>query len=104
MIPASTAPCVVKNLDAERYWPYYSHFVPFRKILGQFDLDSTFKGKLTEFTSKGSVKIRTLRFDYPQVFHSVLTPRDLRFSYDMELSPQALSQSKMLDLSVDGLK
>ncbi|HEY6873691.1 MAG TPA: AsmA-like C-terminal domain-containing protein [Geobacteraceae bacterium] len=97
------AAVLVKNLDAGRYWPYYSRYVPFHKVVGQLDADSTFKGKLTEFTSKGDMKIHGLRFDYPQIFHSVLTPKALRFSYEMELTPRDVSV-KALDLTVDGLR
>ena len=42
-----------KNLVADHFWDYYARYVPFRKILGRLEMDSTFKGKLTEFTSKG---------------------------------------------------
>ncbi len=97
------ATVLIKNLDAAHYWPYYRRFVPFKKILGRLDMDSSFKGKLTEFTSKGSAKITSLRFDYPQVFHSVLTPQNLHFNYDMELTPRDISV-KSLDLAVDSLK
>lgn len=97
------ATVLVKNLDIERYWPYYKAFVPFRKMLGHLDIDSIFKGKFSEFTSKGSVKLTGLRFDYPQVFHAVLAPQIIRFSYDMGLTPRDVSV-KSLDLSVDGLK
>jgi uncharacterized protein YhdP len=90
------------KLDASPFWPYYSRFVPFRQILGWLDMESSFKGKLTEFTSKGKVRITGLRFDYPQVFHAVLTPRDLNFSYDMALNPADITV-KALDLTVDGL-
>lgn len=94
---------LVKNLDAERYWPYYKSYVPFHKVLGLLDIDSVFKGQLREFTSKGKVKITGLRFDYPSVFHAVLTPRNIRFNYDMELTPRDVAV-KTLDLEVDGLK
>ncbi|MFZ3207768.1 MAG: AsmA-like C-terminal domain-containing protein [Geobacteraceae bacterium] len=96
------ADLAVKNLDAGRYWPYYSRYVPFTKVFGLVDLDSDFNGKLREFTSRGKVRISGLHFNYPQVFHSVLTPRDLGFSYDMELTPQDVLV-KGLDLTVDGL-
>lgn len=98
-----TAAVLAKNLNVERYWPYYSRFVPFKKILGHVDIDSTFKGKLTGFTSKGNIKISSLRFDYPQVFHSVLAPHALFFSYDMELGPRDINV-KTVDLTIDGLK
>ncbi len=91
-----------KDLNATRYWPYYSGYVPFRQILGRVDLDSTFKGKITDFTSRGKIRIAGLRFDYPQVFHAVLTPKDLHFSYDMAVTPREVDV-KDLDLSVDAL-
>lgn len=92
-----------RNVDAGRYWPYYGRYVPFQRIIGRVDMDSTFKGRLAEFTSKGSMRMNSLRFNYPQVFHAVLTPRDVHFTYDMELTPRDLTV-KSLDLSVDGLK
>jgi uncharacterized protein YhdP len=98
-----TAAVLAKNLDVERYWPYYSRFVPFKKILGHVDIDSTFKGKLTEFTSKGNIRISSLHFDYPQVFHSVLAPNALQFNYDMVLGPRDI-YVKSLDLTIDGHK
>jgi uncharacterized protein involved in outer membrane biogenesis len=98
-----TAAVFAKNIDSSSYWSYYSRFVPFNKILGRMDLDSTFKGKFTDFTSKGSIRISGLRFDYPQVFHAVLAPRDLRLTYDMELNPKDIAV-KSLDLSIDGAR
>jgi uncharacterized protein YhdP len=91
-----------KNLDVSRYWPYYSRYVPFRQILGWLDMESSFKGKLTEFTSKGKVRVSDLRFDYPQVFHAVLSPKKIDFSYEMALDPTAVTV-KALNLTVDGL-
>ncbi|HEX2768158.1 MAG TPA: AsmA-like C-terminal domain-containing protein [Geobacteraceae bacterium] len=91
-----------KKLDASPFWPYYSRYVPFRRIQGWLDMESTFKGKLTEFSSKGKVRITGLRFDYPQVFHAVLTPREMGFSYEMELNPVDITV-KSLNLTVDGL-
>lgn len=91
-----------KKLDASPFWPYYSRYVPFRQILGGLDMDSTFKGKLTEFTSRGKVRISGLRFDYQPVFHAVLTPRDVNFSYEMTLDPKDINV-KSLNLTVDGL-
>jgi uncharacterized protein involved in outer membrane biogenesis len=97
------ASMTVKNLDSGHYWPYYQAYVPFRKIVGMLDLDTDFKGRLREFSAKGSARINGLRFDYPTVFHAVLAPRDVRFDYDMELTPRNISV-KSLDLNVDGLK
>ncbi len=91
-----------KGLDAAHFWPYYSKYVPFRKILGRLDMDTNFIGTLPAFTSKGEMRIAGLRFDYPQVFHAVLTPKDLHFHYDMELTDRDISV-KSLNLTVDKL-
>jgi uncharacterized protein YhdP len=91
-----------KGLESGHFWDYYSKYVPFRKIIGRLDIESTFKGKLADFSSRGTVKLAGLRFDYPQIFHSPLMPKDLHFTYDMELTPKDLVVKK-LNLNVDGL-
>ncbi len=91
-----------KKLDASHFWLYYSRYVPFRQVLGFLFMESSFKGKLTDFSSKGKVRITGLRFDYPQIFHSILTPKDLNFNYDMTLNPVDINV-KSLNLTVDGL-
>ncbi|HEY6007756.1 MAG TPA: AsmA-like C-terminal domain-containing protein [Geobacteraceae bacterium] len=93
---------LARELDTGHYWPYYRAHVPFRKIVGQLDIDSTLKGKVTAFTSGGSLTMRGLVFDYPQIFHAVLTPRNLHFHYDMELTPRDVLV-KSLDLTVNNL-
>jgi hypothetical protein len=92
----------VKNLPVGHYWPYYSSFVPFEKITGNLTTETSFTGELSRFSSKGNVRFSKLRFSYPQVFHAVLTPGDLRFAYQMELGKGTVAVKK-LDLSMDGL-
>ncbi len=91
-----------KNLVADHFWDYYARYVPFRKVLGRLEMDTTFKGKLTEFSSEGSMKISGLRFDYPQIFHAVLTPKNLSFKYAMDLTPRDIKVTS-LNLNVDAL-
>ncbi|HET6419627.1 MAG TPA: DUF748 domain-containing protein, partial [Geobacteraceae bacterium] len=93
----------VKNLDAWRYWPYYGRRLPFDRIRATVDCDCVFRGTPAEFNSRGSFVARGLRFSYPGVFHGALTPRNLRLSYDMGLSPRKLSVNS-LDLALDGLR
>lgn len=93
---------VARNLLVDHYWDYYARYVPFRKVLGHLEMDTKFKGKLTAFTSAGSMTFRGLRFDYPQIFHAVLTPKNVSFRYDMELTPRDITVSS-LDLDVDAL-
>lgn len=91
-----------EHLDVGHFWDYYARYVPFRKVLGRVNLDAAFEGRLTSFISKGKVRIAGLRFDYPEVFHGILTPGNLSFSYDMELNPNDVLV-KSLNLNVDGL-
>jgi len=91
-----------KGLNAAHFWDYYGRYVPFRKILCRIDINSNFKGKLSDFSSRGSVRLSGLYFDYPQVFRNPLTPKDVRIKYDMELTAKDLSV-KNLSMNVDGL-
>jgi uncharacterized protein YhdP len=91
------------NLFAGHYWPYYSTYVPFRKIDGHLNIAARFKGALNDFTSRGTMELRQLRFDYPQVFHGVLTPKKVALAYAMTLDSRDIIV-KSLDLDVDALK
>ncbi len=92
----------LKKIDVAHFWPYYSRYVPFHQILGRLDLESSFKGKLTEFKAAGKAGMSGLRFDYPQVFHAVLTPQEVNFNYDMTLKPGDVTV-KSINATVDGL-
>jgi uncharacterized protein involved in outer membrane biogenesis len=90
------------NIDADNYWDYYSKYVPFRRISGNFDIDSDFRGKIYDFSSSGTAKVTGLNFDYPKVFHAVLTPKKVLIKYKMELTPRDIVV-KHLALDVDNL-
>lgn len=93
---------LAKNLNAAHYWAYYSRHVPFQKVFGRLDLDTRFDGKFAEFTSKGSFRISGLRFHYPQVFHALLTPKNIQATYEMELTHNDVAV-KSVAVNVDGL-
>jgi len=94
---------IAKGLNPGFYWPYYRTYVPFEQVAGSFDLDIDLKGTPTAFTTAGEIRVDGLRFSYPQVFHSVLTPRTLNLSYSLERTPSAV-MVKSLNLRVDTLK
>ncbi len=91
-----------KNLDLGRWWPYYQRYVPFRQILGRSEVDTTFSGTLKEFGAKGRFRLAGLRFDYQPIFHAILTPRDLRCKYELQVNSREVNV-KALDLQMDGL-
>jgi uncharacterized protein involved in outer membrane biogenesis len=91
------------GLDAAPFWPYYSQYVPFKKIEGKLSTESSFKGDIRHFTAKGSLKIAGARFDYQPTFHAVLEPKALTLSYALELSPDEVNV-KTVDATVDGVR
>lgn len=91
-----------KQLDVGHFWPYYSGYVPFKKIFGLVDADTTFKGRLREFSSNGKITFKGLRFDYRPIFKVPLTPTSLSFKYNMELTPADVLV-KAIELSLDGV-
>ncbi len=94
----------LKNFDAGSFWPYYGRFLPFERIDGRLDIEGgVFKGNLKEFATKGTLRFRDLRLNYPGVFRSQLTPKQIDFGYDLELTHRKLS-AKAIDLKVDGLQ
>ena len=92
-----------KNVNAGRYWPYYGHYLPFERVRGQLDIEEVFEGKLTEFATKGNLRIRDLWFKYPGVFHAPLSPKDVRLAYEVKRTPRDISL-KSFDLDVDGFR
>lgn len=92
-----------QGVEPGYFWPYYGKYLPFRQVLGRFDLNADIKGKPVDFKADGKVRIAGLRFDYPQVFHSILTPKNVQFSFKLERTPTAV-KVKQLDLAVDALK
>ncbi len=110
-ISGSTEPILSSRIDtsirAERlnvgwYWPYYSRYVPFRKITGQLDMDTRYKGNFHEFTSGGTLTLRDLNFDYPPIFHAPLKPGTVEARYEMKFDRRDLAV-EMLDVHVDGV-
>jgi len=92
-----------KNLDIGGYWPYYGRFLPCEPLAGVIDIEQVFTGTPLDFTTKGHLGVKELRVEYPAVFHSILTPREVSLAYEVERTPRKLAM-KSLDLNVDGLR
>jgi uncharacterized protein involved in outer membrane biogenesis len=91
-----------KRLNVGWYWPYYSRYVPFKKITGQLDMDTRYRGNFSEFTSRGSMTMHSLHFDYAPIFHAPLKPETLHANYDMKFNRRDLSVDH-LEVNVDGV-
>lgn len=91
------------HLDASHAWPYYQQFVPFKQVRGLLDMDTTIAGTITDFTSTGKIGISGLHFDYQPIFHAVLEPKELHFTYSLQVTPRKVDV-RSLDLFMDGIR
>jgi len=92
-----------KNLEMNRYWPFYGRYLPVAGLSGELELDGKFRGTIREFTSSGNLRCKRLQLNYPTVFPAPLSSENVTLSYRMELTSQNLSV-QAIDLSVDGLR
>lgn len=90
-------------LDAGHFWPYYSKWVPFKRLAGELALDASVKGRLDAFKSKAEFRITRMNLDYPQVFHARLTPRLLKGSCALTLTANQLDIDH-IKVDLDGFK
>ncbi len=90
-----------KKLEAGHFWPYYSQYVPFKKILGAVDTEADFHGRLKEFTSSGKISIASLHFDYQPIFKRPLTSKSITLKYSMEVNSRDIS-IKAVEAVIDG--
>ncbi|NLN60769.1 MAG: DUF748 domain-containing protein [Deltaproteobacteria bacterium] len=92
---------ITRNLDAERYWGYYRQYVPFEKIRGRLNIDSSFSGKFDEFESEGRMSVEDLHFKYPEVFRTELAPRKAQLKYHLAVDTRDV-KIENIDIRIDG--
>jgi len=88
------------GLSIERYRPYYEKHLPFRKTTGVLNIDTHIKGNPYRFSSEGSVAVKSLNLQYPEVFHTALTPKDVSLGYKIHRTPSEIIMDT-LNLTVD---
>ncbi len=91
------------NLSIEPHRPYYEKYVPFLKVAGILNMDTRLKGNPYQFSSEGSVELKSLNLQYPEVFHSALTPQIVNLEYTIKRGPSEIIMDK-LNLTVDDVK
>lgn len=90
------------GLSIDRFWPYYSRHVPFKKPAGRLDIDTSLRGTVADFHVRGALTMHDLHFDYPPVFLAPLKPKTVRAVYEMKRTPHDIVLDR-LDLTVDGV-
>jgi uncharacterized protein involved in outer membrane biogenesis len=91
------------DLSIERYRPYYEKHLPFRKMTGVLNIDTRIKGNPYRFSSEGTVAVKSLNVQYPEVFHTALTPKDVSLGYKIQRTPSEITMDT-LNLTVDNFK
>ncbi|HPL65743.1 MAG TPA: AsmA-like C-terminal domain-containing protein [Smithellaceae bacterium] len=94
---------IATGLSINQYGPYWKKVLPFRKAAGGLNIDVRIKGDAHRFSSEGSVAVKNLHLEYPQVFHASLTPKDASLNYALQRTPSEIIMEKMA-LVVDDLK
>ena len=94
---------IAANMSIERYRPYYEKHLPFLKMTGILNMDTRLKGSPNQFSSEGSVKLKNLNLEYPEVFRSTIAPKEVGLDYTLRRSPSEIIMDR-LDLTVDGVK
>ncbi len=95
--------CNIKQFEVGRFWPYYGRFIPFGSTGGRVDLETTFKGKLREFKSKGMLRLSNVTVDWPKVFHHPVNPRLAQLEYEFLLAKDSIDMP-VLQFSTEGFK
>lgn len=94
---------IATGLSMDQYRLYYAKYQPFRKTAGILNIDARIKGNARRFSSEGSVAVKNLNLQYPEVFHASLTPKDVSLDYTIQRTPSEIILEKM-DLVVDDFK
>lgn len=92
-----TAEVQAKNVNPLPFWPYYGHHTPMKCIGGFLDIYMHYEGDFSGlFRSRGEIRVKDVEFDYPQVFDTVLKPREFVVDYDVKMTTESLI---ILDIS-----
>jgi uncharacterized protein involved in outer membrane biogenesis len=94
---------IATGLSINQYGPYWKKHLPFRSAAGGLNIDVRIRGDAHRFSSEGSVAVKNLHLQYPQVFHASLTPKDASLNYVLQRTPSEIVIGKM-DLVVDDFK
>jgi uncharacterized protein YhdP len=93
----------IKQFEIGRFWPYYERYIPFANSGGRLDLASSFKGRITEFGSKGKIRVSGASVVWPKIFHYNVAPRSLLLNYDLRLTASSIDIPS-LELTTDGFR
>jgi hypothetical protein len=75
----------IKGIEASLFWPYLKGLLPMKMISGSLDMEGHYGGTLAgAFNASAKMKLKDIIYDHPQVFASILTPKEMNLDFDME--------------------
>ncbi len=77
--------------DLQHYAPYLKNKASIERLGGLLDVDTNFSGTLTNFSSKGSVAVKSALLDCSSAFSNPLTPQTVRLDYALNRNAGNLS-------------
>ncbi len=85
-----TASIRLKGVDINHYYPYLKGLVSIEQLAGNIDVDGTFSGKISDFTSKGNLTIRNGQLSYSKVFNGNLSPGIVELACELRREPSSI--------------
>jgi uncharacterized protein involved in outer membrane biogenesis len=81
----------IKGIETSHFWPYLEGFLPMKMISGSLDLEGHYGGTLAgAFRASAKMKWKDIVYDHPQVFASILNPKEMDLDLDMEYHPEEI--------------
>jgi uncharacterized protein YhdP len=81
----------LRGSDLRHYAPYLHRRTPIERLGGLLDADTTFSGSLTNFSSRGSVAVKSALLECSRAFSNPLTPQTVRLDYDLSRDAASFS-------------
>lgn len=77
--------------DLQHYAPYLKNKASIERLAGLLDVDTNFSGTPANFSSKGSVAVKSALLDCSRAFSNPLTPQTVRLDYALSRNTGNLS-------------
>lgn len=77
--------------DLQHYAPYLKNKASIEQLAGLLDVDTTFSGTLKNYSSKGSVTVKSVLLAYSNAFSNSLTPQTVRLDYALNRNTGSFS-------------
>jgi len=93
----------IKGAHIHQYDYYLKHYTPIQKLAGYLNANIKLSGKLSDFTSKGSIAVKDGLIVYPQVFDGKLQSKNMDVNYTLDCNTGKLTLN-LTHLKIDNFE